>query len=281
MLPDTIFPENLSGVVKELAAAAAHRATALKLEAEAAEQVMRTWKALDDFLVQDWPFHVLSLLSREKALLSQLRAEQHPAVQALDELARIALEQAEVIRRRFPAYIEEASRSNHLPLDQDSRHPQYRFEQGFFHLDVDDYRGVARLSDYETQIDEVPADVGAIVELVRREHKRVFGRESDPERFLGRVRQEYLSVLKKEKWPEGFAVPIRHITRRMGKNIKGFRTDEFLIDLSRLVDQGPHVIDGYRLDLQHTKDTSQGMLLHGPSGRGYIGFITFRRAENG
>jgi hypothetical protein len=41
-----------------------------------------------------------------------------------------------------------------------------------------------------------------------------------------------------EKQRDGASIPIRMITRRLGKNVRGFRTDEFLVDLSRLADQG-------------------------------------------
>jgi len=277
MTSNPTFSDNLSGAVKELAAAAAQRAKVARVDAEAAEHVRDTWQELDSYISRGWPFHILFLLNREKPLLDRLRAEQHSAIPVLEEIARTAVEQAEVIKRRFPAHIEEASRSNNLPLDQESRHPQYRFDRGFFTLDIDEYKGLARLSDYEGRLDEFPADIGAIVEVVAREHKRVFGRDYDGKKFLKRLRSEYLATLKKEQWPDGYEVPIRHITRRLGKNVKGFRTDEFLVDLSRLVEQGPTKIDGFRLDLQHTKDTSQGMLLHGIAGRGYVGFITFRR----
>ncbi len=86
-----------------------------------------------------------------------------------------------------------------------------------------------------------------------------------------------MAVIKNEKISDGSSVPIRHITRRLGKNEKGFRTDEFLIDLSRLVEQGATEVDGRQFELQQTKNTEQGMLLHGAAGRGYIGFILFKK----
>lgn len=85
-----------------------------------------------------------------------------------------------------------------------------------------------------------------------------------------------MAIIKKENWSDGYSIPIRRITHRLGKNEKGFRTDVFIIQLSRLIEKGPTEIDGRRLDLQQTKDTNQGIHLHGIAGRGYIGYITFK-----
>ena len=86
-----------------------------------------------------------------------------------------------------------------------------------------------------------------------------------------------MEIIKKINRDDGSSVPIRKITRRL-KNVKGFRTDEFLVDLSWLASEGPFEIEGRRLDLQQTKDTEQGMLLHNAEERGYVGFIVFKEA---
>ena len=150
-------------------------------------------------------------------------------------------------------------------------------EAEFFQLEVDEQKGIARLSDNEGNLAQLPADVAAIVERVEAERKRICGRRFDGKKFLKGLRTHYLAVIKKEAQQDGASIPIRQITRRMGKNVKRFRTDEFIFDLSRLVDNGPLEIEGVRLDLQQTKDTNQGILLHGKAGRGYIGFIVFRK----
>jgi hypothetical protein len=90
------------------------------------------------------------------------------------------------------------------------------------------------------------------------------------------LRYYYKAIIDKEGKPDGSSVEIRHITSRMGKNIRGFRTDEFNVDLSNLAKKGPFEIDGRKLDLQQTKNTSSGMLLYGAAERGYIGFILFK-----
>lgn len=268
--------ELLDGI-RDLLASARERAKAFKADAEAASHTERVWEALLDFVTKSWPLHILDLLDREAPSLKAMRAEGHPAIGQIECLYRGAKEEADTIRRRYPGYLEDACRSAGLALDAESRHPAYSLEQRFFQLKIDERKWTARLSDHEGRLAELPADVNAIVDVILKEQKRIFGRPFSGSKFLKLLRSQYVAVAKKDKQPDGASIPIRHITRRLGKNAKGFRSDEFLVDLSRLVEQGPMDIDGYRLDLQQTKDTNQGMLLHGPAGRGYIGFVVFRK----
>lgn len=264
--------------IRELVARSAQKSAELAKQAAEADRVDEMWQELYSYLERGWPLHVLELMRRADPLLKKMRAESSPALPSLEEVYRTARDQVDQIRRRFPERLEAACKSNNLPLDLESRHPRYTFEQGFFILEVDDRKGLAKLSDYEGQLAEFPADIGAVVEKVIREHERVFGRPFDGAHFLEKLFRNYRAVLKKRNEPDESAMPIRAITTRLGKNEKGFRTDEFLIDLSRLVRGGPTQIQGYRFDLQQTRDTRQGMLLHGPAGRSYVGFITFRKA---
>jgi len=270
-------PELKAGVTK-LLACANEKTKVLKAEADAAARIEKVWERLRNFMEKGWPFHILDLLDRELITLKTLYSEEPQAIQAVEEVYRDAKLQADTLKRRYPSYLEEACRSAGLILDPESRHPKYSLEQRFFQLNVNEQKWVARLSDNEGRLADLPADVGAVAEILLRERKRVFDRPFNSLKFLKLLHSQYLAVLKKDKQVEGASIPIRYITSRLGKNSKGFRSDEFLVDLSRLIEQGPIDIDGYRLDLQQTKDTNQGMLLLGPSSRGYIGFIVFRKA---
>lgn len=272
------FPVEMIDQVRELHAQAKADAQHLKTEAEAAAQAERTWAELHVFLEKGWPLHLLALLEKEAPRLKNMRADEHPAIPAIEDVYRRAKEERDRIVRRFPSLVEEAFANSGLSIDPTSRHPRYTLESGFFRLEIDDKKQTARLSDHEGRLAELPADVHAIVDTVRKERQRVFERKYNAKKFLQSLRTQYKAIIRKEKQPDGSSVPIRHITRRLGKNVKGFRTDEFLVDLSRLAQDGPFEIDGRRLDLQQTKDTSQGMLLHGAAGRGYVGFIVFKEA---
>jgi hypothetical protein len=274
----TTFSDTAIDAIRGLSATAKQEAKILKAKADEAARLQRVWEGFGEYVDKKWFLHVLAVIDTESETLRTMRAAAHPAIPALEEIYRCSKEQAESLRRRFVNNLDEACRVNQLPLDRDSsRHPRYTFENGFLQLEIDDYKGLARLSDNEGKIDEIPADIGAIVELVQREHKRLFARKFDGAKFLQKLRRQYCALLEKQGEPDGTSLPIRRITARLGKNEDKFRTDEFLVDLSRLVEQGPAEIEGHRFDLQQTKDTSQGILLHGAAGRGYVGFITFRK----
>jgi len=272
------FPVEMIDQVRELHAQARADTQRLKDEAEVVAQAERAWAEFLAFLEKGWTLHLLALLEKEAPRLKKMRAENHPAIPAIEDAYRRAKEERDRIFRRFPSLLEEAFANSGLSIDPTSRHPKYTLESGFFRLEIDEKKQTARLSDHEGRLAEIPADVQAVVETVRREHQRLFDRKYNAKKFLQTVRSQYKAIIRKEKQPDGSSVPIRHITRRLGKNVKGFRTDEFLVDLSRLAQDGPFEIDGRRLDLQQTKDTNQGMLLHGAAGRGYVGFIVFKEA---
>jgi hypothetical protein len=272
------FAVEIVDQIRELHAEAKADTQRLKAEAEVAAQAERAWAEFHAYLDKGWTLHLLALLEKEAPRLKKMRAENHPAIPAIEDAYRRAKEERDRIFRRFPSLLEEAFANNGLSIDPTSRHPKYTLESGFFRLEIDEKKQTARLSDHEGRLAEIPADVQAVVETVRRERQRLFDRKYNAKKFLQTVRSQYKAIIRKEKQPDGSSVPIRHITRRLGKNVKGFRTDEFLVDLSRLAQDGPFEIDGRRLDLQQTKDTNQGMLLHGAAGRGYVGFIVFKEA---
>jgi hypothetical protein len=226
---------------------------------------------------KDVPF--LALIEKDVPLLKKMRGEGNQAIPEIERLYRMCKEKSESIFRHFPKLLEDAFATSGLSIDPTSRHPTYTLEKGFFRLEIDAQKRIARLSDHECRLAEFPADIQAIVEIYKKEHKRIFERKFNGKIFLKRLRTQYEKIIKKEKLSDGASVPIRHLTRRLGKNTKKFRTDEFLFDLSRLAVEGPFEIEGRRLDLQQTKDTSQGMLLHNAAERGYVGFIVFKEVR--
>ena len=278
MADENLFGDEALESVRDILAEAGTRAKELRAEAERADHIRRVWDDLLAFVERRWFLHVQALMDRERDVLRQLRESNHPVVGHLEQIYRTSRQEGMSALKRFPSLLEVASANAGLSVDRESRHPRYSFDDKFFQLAIDDRKGTARLSDHEGPLVELPADVGAVIEAVQRERARVMGRAFDSKQFLGKLRRQYLAIVAKDGLTDGDAVPIRRITARLGKNEKGFRTDEFLIDLSRLVEQGATEIEGYVLELQQTKDISQGMLLHGAGGRGYVGYVKFRRA---
>jgi len=234
---------------------------------------------LNTHLKKDWPQHVLAMLNKESQGIKAIDADNQTLNDALNSIRDAATDKVAVLQRRFPAFLDEACQAANLPLDRESRDPQYTFAKGFFTLIIDYQKRRARLSDYEGPLREFPADIGAVIEYVQTEHKRVFGKTFDGQKFLRKLRNQYLAIIRKDGIADGSDLPIRKITTRLGKNEKGFRTDEFIVQLSRLIAEGPVEIDNRRVDLQQTKDSHQGIYLHGLTGRGYIGYITFKEVK--
>ncbi len=183
------FPESLLTLAGEQTAIAAQKAKALKAEADEAAHIHKIWEDVNSLLSQGWLLHVLALIDKQAPFLKKMRSDNHPAISLLEKIHRTTKEQAEEFKSyRFPAYLEEACRAANLSLDKDSRHPHYKFEKGFFQLEVDDYKKTARLSDNETRLCEFPADIEAIIKAVQRERKRVFERPFDAKKFLKKLR---------------------------------------------------------------------------------------------
>ncbi|KSV16597.1 hypothetical protein CY91_04675 [Dehalococcoides mccartyi] len=270
------FSHEVVDFAREQLGSAREKTKSIKIQLDYATKTEKVWEDFVLFTSKKWFIHSLDLFDKQWPTL-QKAAGANPGLLTILDNARLAAKSgADDVIRRYPAYLEESFREARLPLDADSRHPRYTIERKFFLLEIDEKKRIARLSDNEGRLVELPADIGAIVETVQREHKRIFGRSFKGIEFLRLIRMQYLAIIRKEKQIDGASIPIRRITSRLGKNLKGFRTDEFLSDLSRLIEQGPFEIDGRRLDLQQTKDTNQGMLLHTASGRGYIGFVVFK-----
>jgi hypothetical protein len=270
------FPQEVIDSAREQLKCAREKKTDIAIQLEEYTKIEKVWEDFLLFTSKQWFMHTLDLLEKQRPTFQKLAATNPKLIPILEKALTTAKSGANDVMRLFPAYLEKLFREANLPLDSDSRHPRYTIERKFFLLEIDEKKRIAKLSDNEGRLAELPADIGAIVETIQHEYKRIFGRPFKGSDFLRLIRIQYLAIIKKGKQTDGASIPIRRITTRLGKNLKGFRTDEFLADLSRLIEQGPFEIDGRRLDLQQTKDTNQGMLLHTTSGRGYIGFVVFK-----
>ena len=278
MANTTFSSEAFQSDLKGFAHEARQRAEQLHREWQAADDVNVFWQTLTGYIDKGWVCHIQDYLEQEKERLRIWRTEGHAGIVTIENLYREAKAAADKVMVSFPSDLEQACVESKLPIDRTSREPHYTFQNGFLELDIDTGKRLAHVKDREAKLAAIPADVGAVVEVVAAEHRRLFKRPFEGEKFLRKLRSHYLAVAKKEGIKDGDVLPIRRITHRLGKNEKGFHTDEFLIDLSRLAEEGPLHVDDVKLDLQQTKDTNQGMLLHGVASSGYVGFIVFRKA---
>ena len=229
---------------------------------------------LADFLEKRWWLHITKLIEEQGKIMPNLSFIDVD-IDRLTVINQYAEEQSKREQRRFPKLFEDACQQANIPLDS-SPHPRYTTDNHFVKIIIDDNKKIARIENYISELATTPMDIGAVIQELIEVRKRLFERGFDAKEFIERLFHDYKVVRKSEKIKEGEAISIRRITGRRGKNVKGFRVDEFSVDLSRLLEDGVTTTkNGYRLRLEQTKNTKQGIML--PGDHGYIGFIRFEK----
>lgn len=277
MLQDDNYSETSKKIIGQTLSSAGIDAERQKKEFELAIKKQKIWDEINTYINKNWHFHLIDLLTREKLFFNQARSDDETLNQTLEEIEIFAKQKIDEIKKRFPIFMETAFKNFKIPLDKESRHPKYSLKNGFFKVEIDEYKGIAKISDSEGTLVDMPTDIEAIAESLLKEHTRIFERPFEGIKFFRMLRRNYCWLINNEKLSDGDSIPIRKITSRLGKNEKGFRTDEFVIDLSVLSEKGPFEVEGYRIDLQQTRDTNKGILLQTSMNRSFIGFITFRK----
>jgi hypothetical protein len=230
------------------------------------------------------PLHVKVLCEKEKIFLNVLREKHHPAIPSIDELYLEMNTRSDIAIHQIPTDLEMLAQSEGLTLDYlRSRHPRYFFESGgLIVVEVNDTKFEAKVSTREGLLAKIPADANAIIELVKKEKQRLFGRTFEGSQFLADLRGAYAIAIKSKKGGDGDPVPLREVFDLMTRNISArndYKADEFLVDLSELIKNGPGETHGYRFELQQTKDTNEGMLLLGDASGGMVNLLIFNQVN--
>jgi len=246
-----------------------------KLEEVSSSLKMR--QKLYEYHQKGWSTHFYQLIDENKKYFDNLKKTNLKLFELIENLYEKSKNDSESTLKRFPNHFEKACFAAGLDIDLTSHHPHYRVCKSFLEIEVSDKSRTVRIFDREGTLDKMASDIDAVIESLKLHNKRLFDRDFNAKKFVTILYNQYNAIMKKEKKPFGESLPIRRITTRMGKNIKGFRTDEFIVDISQLVHIGVLEVDGYKLDLQQTKSNNQGILLHGFETRGYIGFISFKK----
>lgn len=262
------------------AEAATSAANALAMQLAAERKVANLLIQLKGFRDRDWPLHIKAACEREHTFLAELRQKGHAAIIPLEELFRAVGERAARAIDQLPRDIERLASQAGLPIDaQRTTHPNYFFlRDGFVELRINDRQQTAAIGNREGSRETIPADSGAIIDAITREQARLFGRNVRGDRFLAAVWKSYQKILKTQKKKVGEPVPLRVIYGELAAGKKGgkYPSDEFLVDLSGLAENGPPAHSGFGFTLQQTKDTKEGFLLLGAAGRGMVNLMTFQ-----
>ena len=198
----------------------------------------------------------------------------------ISKIFEYSREKCERIARMFPSIIQDRCLVKKIPLDQTSRHPNYKFCQDFIILKVNDkdFEAKGYTRGNSRYVFSTPFDIELIIQELKNEIERLFNRPFDKQKFTENLYQQYKAILKKNKGNIGDQIHIQEVIYNLSKNNKeGFKIDEFIVDLSKLLEEGPPIISEHKIDLGHTRDESSGILLHHFESRGYVGFINFKK----
>lgn len=268
--------ERLSKVREKLA----HKSSTLNAEAKLAEEEYRSVDQLVNAFKMGQFAQIVKLHEANPKVFNRILNIEPDLGEFLMRIFQNAKEECKKIAREYPALIQNAClKEEGLLLDQTSMHPKYTFYNGFITLEINESTLEAKVYTREGNLFVKPFDISIVISSMKQEIDRIFKRPFNAEQFAKKLFSNYSSTIQKEKKSMGDQIPIRRITTRLGKNQKNFRTDEFIVDLSKLIERGAPLINGYKLDLGHTKDDRSGILLHRLESHGYIGFISFRKEE--
>jgi hypothetical protein len=280
---DAANPANPPATDLLLAAAreTSERAALLKGELEECKSLQKFFEELISLRDKGWILHLMALCDREKDRLKRLRSADHSCIGAVEGLYRDARERAKRMQTIIPSDLQRLAPAAGISIERKSRHPRYFFgKDGFLEAQINDQKLTCTISTREGKLATLPADPGAILEAVRGESNRLFSRDFNGESFLADLYDAYRALSKaRGHGNDEDPVPIREIHSQMTKKARGYKRDEFLVDLSTLVEQGPAETSGLRFDLQQTKDTEEGMLLLGEAGRGMVNLLVFKKSN--
>lgn len=258
----------------------------LNTQIKDAKEIDKLAPAFLAHLQNHYYFHILELWSKQGELIQRMAKSCHPAYQEMEsifEASQIEAKKLDPWSVHFPRAFSQACQVEQLPIDSDSRHPKYTFDNRFFEVKLDEAKKVAHISNYEAgTLASIPADVSAILKCLQKHRKRVFEKAQDGQQFLKLLRQEYLENIKSQGKKDGDSMPIRPIILNLSNKKGGdqYRSDEFVVALSQILKDQRTKIDGFQLDLQQTKDTKAGILPITNTSRGYVGFLLFTKISS-
>lgn len=270
--PETEAPDTLATAARE----AGLRSADLRHKLDECKGDQKFLEKVISHRDKGWWLHLKVLYECEVERFKRLRQRGNPSIGPIDELYRHANEQASQMPTMFPSNIERHAKDQKIAIN--GNHPRYFFgKYKFLEAIIDDEKLNCTVQTREGKLATIPADPNAIIEEVRNQLERLFGRKFDGHSFLADVRRAYLAAIKAQNNArEGDPIPLRKIFSRITTKAKAYKIDEFLVDLSMLVEQGPAATAGYRFELQQTRDTQEGILLLGTAGTGMVNLMIFK-----
>lgn len=257
--------------VEEAVAAAVAAADAEVSRLKQAIEDEEKWRKLLQNVADDMaeaPAAVCDLLTRQADVLRQREDRDGDLVGTLRDLYRQCSERATAAAKDSVRQFSAAAEAAGLEFDSSSRHPRYSLYDHAIDVELDERGLKATIAVRQGERSRMPLDIVPLVRRIKEEHDRLFAREWAPQAFLASLKKAYKPLSKKRE-----KVPLRDLAAAMSKPKKP-RLDEFSVDLGRLL-RDPIVENGStKVSVDQTRDTKNGLLLHGLQHSGYVLTLT-------
>lgn len=218
----------------------------------------------------DHPSQALRALRANARVVEAMRSREQSAGELMRDmessLAEIVNENFRALLTAFPG----AAKAAGLLIDPTSKHPKYSLEAQLLTVEFDKARLEGRVTTPGGRRVATSIDVDIVVKHLLGEKERLLNRPFSPDVYGAQLLEMFRGAAASadSSGPDG-AVPILALLERSGTN-KDFRTDEFLVDLSKFVRSET---SGVRVRLDHTRDSSRGVQLWQLEDRGFYGYI--------
>jgi hypothetical protein len=242
----------------------------LKVRLSNAQALGRFLTGLSDRLDADQPSEALRHFGTGAKALATLELHDPGAHAAICSLAADIRKRVERDFRELVTSFPQAVAAVDLGLDPGSKHPTYTLLDGLIEVHFDRPTLSSRISPRDGRSTHLGIDVAEVVAHVGCQAERLTQRPFEPQSFLDRLSAAYRTACGQADVCVGDSVPIKSVLAELAKD-KDFRTDEFNVDLSRLIRE-QHSADR-AIKLENCRDPRNGLLLWQLDQQGYYGFI--------
>jgi hypothetical protein len=237
----------------------------LKAALSQAQALSRFLRRLDEHLAAGHASEALRSLEANGKMLQSVERFDASAYRDIGSLASELRERVSTAYRDLVTAFPGAVAAAGIELDASSRHPRYTLFDGLIEVRFERARFETRVIPRDGRRAVMGIDLPVVVAHIVRERERLLDRPFDPVATLARLTDAYRTVVEKP----GDSAPIKQLISQLAQD-KGFRADEFNVDLSRLVRDGH---SRGRLRLENTRDAAKGVLLWQLDQRGYYGYL--------
>lgn len=220
-----------------------------------------------------------NLIEKSKNSMNRIKSYYKKHYKYIEDFSNDLSKKCIEVYENYPNKVKDFCVKQKIDLDNNFSYDKYSFYNGFLTLEIDSKNFTAEFfSRQGILFSKKPFDPDTIFPLMKKEINRIFNRKFNSKLFLKKLFDDYKEFIKNKNKNIGDLVNIKEFMSYLSKKYKNFKYDEFVIDLSKLVFSETEIISGYRLTLNQIKNYDNlGILLYGNEGRGYIGYISFKK----